>query len=79
MTQTIGKQVIKGLGLPESEFEHLKGLIEFDKRKIKTLQPEAKRLIKNFRRKMATLLTQGLKTDVYNLNVQLVPVTKVNK
>lgn len=202
MTLAIGKQVIKGLGLPESEFEHLRGLIEFDKRKIKTLQPEvqlredefavisdwyhfailalvpvktfqpnsnwiadrlnipneiaqaaierlcrvgllevsggkfnvtqkqlettnnipseslrrshkqtlvqvldtmdripleyrditsitfpmnrkkmpeAKRLIKNFRRKMATLLTQGPKTDVYNLNVQLVPVTKVSK
>lgn len=41
--------------------------------------PEAKRLIRNFRRKMATLMTQGPKTDVYNLNIQLFPVTKVQK
>ncbi|XGC80712.1 TIGR02147 family protein [Bdellovibrio bacteriovorus] len=202
MTTTMGKQVIKGLGLPDVDFEHLKNLIEFDKKKIKTLAPEtqlkedefavvcdwyhfailalvplknfqpsaqwiadrinipvevahaaierlvrlgllsvedgkfivthkqletthnipseslrrshkqslvqvidnldrvpvemrdvtsitfpmnrkkipeAKRLIKNFRRKMATLMTQGPKTDVYNLNVQLFPVTKVTK
>ncbi len=41
--------------------------------------PEAKHLIRNFRRKMATLMAQGPKTDVYNLNVQLFPVTKVHK
>nr|WP_295905476.1 TIGR02147 family protein [uncultured Bdellovibrio sp.] len=202
MTVSIGRQVIKGLGLADNDFEHLKSLIEFDKRKLKTLLPEvqlkedefavicdwyhfailalvpvktfqpspswiadrlnipvevasaaierlcrlgllniengkfivtqkqletthnipseslrrshkqslvqvldnmdripldlrdvtsitfpmnrkkipeAKRLIKNFRRKMATLMTQGPKTDVYNLNVQLFPVTKVQK
>ncbi|KHD88076.1 MAG: hypothetical protein OM95_11190 [Bdellovibrio sp. ArHS] len=202
MTQTAGRQIIKGLGMTEADFEHLKNLIEFDKQKIKTLLPEgqlkedefgvicdwyhfailalvpvktfqphagwiadrlnipvevahaaidrlrrlgllsvengkfivtkkqletthnipseslrrshkqsitqvldnmdrvpldlrdvtsitfpmnrkkipeAKRLIRNFRRKMATLMTQGPKTDVYNLNVQLFPVTKVGK
>ncbi|MEK2647138.1 TIGR02147 family protein [Bdellovibrio sp. BCCA] len=202
MTVSIGRQVIKGLGLADNDFEHLKSLIEFDKRKLKTLLPEvqlkedefavicdwyhfailalvpvktfqpspawiadrlnipvevasaaierlcrlgllniengkfivtqkqletthnipseslrrshkqslvqvldnmdriplelrdvtsitfpmnrkkipeAKRLIKTFRRKMATLMTQGPKTDVYNLNVQLFPVTKVQK
>ncbi|MFS4459083.1 TIGR02147 family protein [Bdellovibrio sp. HCB2-146] len=41
--------------------------------------PEAKRLIRNFRRKMAGLLGQGPKNEVYNLNVQLFPVTKVTK
>ena len=41
--------------------------------------PEAKRLIRNFRRKMATLLGQGPKNEVYNLNIQLFPVTKVTK
>ncbi|ASD62222.1 TIGR02147 family protein [Bdellovibrio bacteriovorus] len=202
MTMSVGKQVIKGLGMGENDFIHLKNLIEFDKRKVKTLLPEvqlkedefgvicdwyhfailalvpvktfqpnanwiadrlnipvevaqaaierlcrlgllqiedgkfivthkqletshnipseslrrshkqslvqvldnmdrvpldlrdvtsitfpmnrkkipeAKRLIRNFRRKMATLMTQGPKTDVYNLNVQLFPVTKVQK
>ncbi|AFY03315.1 hypothetical protein Bdt_3641 [Bdellovibrio bacteriovorus str. Tiberius] len=202
MTMSVGKQVIKGLGMGETDFVHLKNLIEFDKRKVKTLLPEvqlkedefgvicdwyhfailalvpvktfqpnanwiadrlnipfevaqaaierlcrlgllqieegkfivthkqletshnipseslrrshkqslvqvldnmdrvpldlrdvtsitfpmnrkkipeAKRLIRNFRRKMATLMTQGPKTDVYNLNVQLFPVTKVQK
>ncbi|KYG70711.1 TIGR02147 family protein [Bdellovibrio bacteriovorus] len=202
MTQAVGRQVIKGLGMADTDFEHLKNLIEFDKRKVKTLLPEgqlkedefgvicdwyhfailalvpiktfqpnanwiadrlniplevasaaidrlcrlgllivedgkftvtkkqletthnipseslrrshkqsitqvldnmdripldlrdvtsitfpmnrkkipeAKRLIRNFRRKMATLMTQGPKTDVYNLNVQLFPVTKVGK
>ncbi|WII72671.1 TIGR02147 family protein [Bdellovibrio sp. 22V] len=202
MTTTIGRQIVKGLGMTENDFDHLKNLIEFDRKKIKTLMPEsqlkedefaiicdwyhfailalvpiktfqpnpqwiaerlniplevahaaidrlvrlgllvledgkfivtqkqletthnipseslrrshkqslvqvldnmdrvpldlrdvtsitfpmnrkkipeAKRLIRNFRRKMATLMTQGPKTDVYNLNVQLFPVTKVSK
>ncbi|WP_374076203.1 TIGR02147 family protein [Bdellovibrio bacteriovorus] len=202
MTMSIGRQVIKGLGMADNDYDHLKSLIEFDKRKLKTLLPEvqlkedefavicdwyhfailalvpvksfqpsaawigdrlnipvevaqaaierlcrlgllnveggkfivtqkqletthnipseslrrshkqslvqvldnmdrvpldlrdvtsitfpmnrkkipeAKRLIRNFRRKMATLMTQGPKTDVYNLNVQLFPVTKVQK
>jgi uncharacterized protein (TIGR02147 family) len=39
--------------------------------------PEAKKMIRTFRRKMATLMAKGHKTDVYNLNVQLFPVTKV--
>lgn len=37
--------------------------------------PEAKRLITNFRRKMATLMESGKKEEVYNLNIQLVPIT----
>lgn len=41
--------------------------------------PEAKRMIRTFRRKMATLLGQGPKSEVYNLNIQLFPVTKVTK
>lgn len=36
---------------------------------------EAKELIKEFRRKIATLLSQGETSEVYNLNVQLVPLT----
>lgn len=38
--------------------------------------PEAKKLVKDFRRRLAKLLEQGQRTEVYNLNIQLVPVTK---
>ncbi len=40
---------------------------------------EAKGIIRKFRRKMADLMSQGPKTDVYNLNIQLFPVSKVTK
>lgn len=40
---------------------------------------EAKGHIRKFRRKMAELMSQGPKTDVYNLNIQLFPVSKVTK
>ena len=39
--------------------------------------PEAKKLIKNFRRRLSALMESGTQTEVYNLNVQLVPVTKL--
>lgn len=38
---------------------------------------DAKKLTKKFRREMAELLERGNKTEVYNLNIQLVPVTRV--
>lgn len=41
--------------------------------------PEAKKMIREFRRKMATLLESGNKTEVYNFNLQLVPVTKLQR
>jgi uncharacterized protein (TIGR02147 family) len=37
---------------------------------------EAKKLIKKFRHQLSTLMETGKKTEVYNLNIQLVPVTK---
>lgn len=40
--------------------------------------PEAKEMIKDFRRKMSSFLESGNKTEVYNINLQLVPVSKVN-
>ncbi len=39
--------------------------------------PEAKEKIKNFRRSMSKFLESAKKTDVYNINIQLVPVSKV--
>lgn len=38
--------------------------------------PQAKQMIRDFRRKMSRFLEQGEKTEVYLLNVQLFPVTK---
>jgi plasmid maintenance system antidote protein VapI/DNA-binding MarR family transcriptional regulator len=38
--------------------------------------PAAKQLIRQFRRQLAALLETGQRTEVYNLNIQLVPVTK---
>lgn len=39
--------------------------------------PVAKELIQNFRRYLAKVLETGEQTEVYNLNVQLIPVTKL--
>ncbi|MCM2322977.1 MAG: DUF4423 domain-containing protein [Oligoflexia bacterium] len=39
--------------------------------------PAAKLMIRDFRRKLSRYLEQGERTEVYNLNVQLVPVTKI--
>ncbi|MGZ3701240.1 MAG: TIGR02147 family protein [Bdellovibrionota bacterium] len=41
--------------------------------------PLAKTLIRKFRFRLADLLETGDRTEVYNLNVQLVPVTKKDK
>lgn len=42
--------------------------------------PMAKELIREFRRRLATALEDGAEhTEVYNLNIQLVPVTKIRK
>lgn len=39
--------------------------------------PEAKRLIMNFRRQLMGFLESGERTEVFNLNIQLVPLTDV--
>lgn len=38
--------------------------------------PEAKKLIKKFRRELCIYLESGKKEEVYNLNIQLLPITK---
>lgn len=40
------------------------------------LLPEAKTIIREFRKKFATLMKQGTKKDVYNLSIQLFPFTE---
>jgi uncharacterized protein (TIGR02147 family) len=39
----------------------------------------AKKLIRDFRRKISEYLEAGEATEVYNLNIQLVPVTKLEQ
>jgi len=39
--------------------------------------PEAKKIIRQFRAGMSEFLEDGVRTEVYNLNIQLVPVTKL--
>lgn len=41
--------------------------------------PEAKTIIREFRQKMASLLRDGKKTDVYQLAIQFYPLTKTKK
>lgn len=40
--------------------------------------PHAKKLIQNFRRELCQYLESGDKEEVYNLNIQLIPLTKIN-
>lgn len=41
--------------------------------------PQAKKLIRTFRRRMCKFLESDQKTEVYNLNIQLVPVSRVKE
>lgn len=41
--------------------------------------PEAKLIIRDFRRKMATLLSQGEKTEVYQIAIQFYPLSNVKE
>jgi len=40
--------------------------------------PEAKKLIREFRKNLSVLLEEGTKTEVYDLNIQLLPATDVS-
>ena len=40
--------------------------------------PKVKELAREFRRKAALLLEEGERTEVYNISIQIVPVTKLN-
>lgn len=46
-----------------------------DKKKL----PEAKEMIKNFRRSLCKLLEKDVKNEVYNLNIQLIPLTDLEQ
>jgi uncharacterized protein (TIGR02147 family) len=58
--------------IPTAERDITSMTMAIDPRKL----PLAKTLIREFRFRLAELLETGNRTEVYNLNVQLVPVTK---
>jgi hypothetical protein len=58
--------------VPTAERDVTSMTMAIDPRKL----PLAKTLIRDFRFRLASLLETGARTEVYNLNVQLVPVTK---
>lgn len=60
---------------PFNEFDITSITMAIDPKKI----PHAKVLIQNFRRYLASVLETGERSEVYNLNVQLVPVTRKRK
>lgn len=44
-----------------------------------TRLPQAKKVIRNFRRELAAFLEKGSRSEVYRLNVQLFPLTKMGE
>lgn len=64
----------KALGEVEIEWRDLSGItMAIDPKKI----PEAKRRIRAFRRSLCRFLEQGEATEVFSLNIQLFPLTKM--
>ncbi len=61
--------------VPTAERDITSMTMAIDPRKL----PLAKTIIRDFRYRMAELLEVGTRTEVYNLNIQLVPVTKKEK
>jgi uncharacterized protein (TIGR02147 family) len=58
--------------VPLSERDITAITMAIDKSKL----PQAKELIRKFRRQMSRLLESGERTEVYNLNIQLIPLSK---
>ena len=70
------EQAIDALeGVPLEERDVTSMTMAIDPKKL----PMAKALIREFRFKLAELLETGRRTEVYNLNLQLIPVTKKEK
>lgn len=59
--------------IPVSERDMTSMTMAIDKSKLS----EAKRLIKEFRRKLCDFMETGNRTEVYNLNIQLYPISKI--
>lgn len=72
-TLQLGKEKIEEIAIEMRDFSS--STLAIDLKKI----PEAKIIIREFRQKMATLLKDGDKTDVYQLAIQFYPLTKLEK
>lgn len=72
-TLTQAVDALESVPLEERDITSITMAIDPDK------LPLAKELIRDFRYRLAALLETGKKKEVYNLNVQLVPVTKKGK
>lgn len=67
------EQAIAALdAVPQEERDITSITMAIDKRKI----PEAKKIIKEFRLQLSSLLESGDRQEVYNLNIQLIPITR---
>jgi uncharacterized protein (TIGR02147 family) len=64
---------LEGVSIEERDITSM--TMAIDSRKL----PEAKKLIRDFRKKLAAFLEEGEADQVYNLNIQLMPVTKKSK
>ncbi len=62
-------------GIPLDERDITSMTMAIDPRRL----PEAKARIKQFRKDMAAFLESGVATEVYSLNVQLIPISKKSK
>ena len=72
-TLDLGKEKIEQIAIDMRDFSS--STLAIDLKKI----PEAKIIIREFRQKMAALLEDGDKTDVYQLAIQFYPLTKLEK
>lgn len=72
-TLEIGKQKLEEVELDQRDFSSTTFAV--DPEKI----PEAKIIIREFRKKMASLMKSGHKTEVYQLAIQLYPLTQQQK
>lgn len=72
-TLQLGKDKIEEIAIEMRDFSS--STLAIDLKKI----PEAKIIIREFRQKMAALLEDGEKTDVYQLAIQFFPLTKLEK
>lgn len=72
-TLDIGKQKLTEVDVLMRDFSSI--MIPSDPDKL----PEVKKLIREFRHKVASILRDGHKTELYQLAIQLFPMTNLNK
>lgn len=70
--QTLEQAIEAIYEVPLNERDITSMTMAIDSKKI----PQAKKLIRDFRKKMAAFLENGPADEVYNLNIQLLPITK---